>query len=204
MCGYLIGSVNLSILVSRFVGKVDIRTKGSGNAGGTNVSRVMGAKWGIGVIVLEILKAVLLGLFAKFVFPVDPFALGAIGPDLSGAFALFGCLLGNMYPCFHKFKGGKGVTTCGAVMVVLDYRVFLILLSIFLIVMLLSRMVSLGSICAATAMPFSVLFLYWGQSYAWSLVLITGLMAAGLIFRHTSNVRRILAGTDNKIFSKKK
>ena len=80
----------------------------------------------------------------------------------------------------------------------------LILLSIFLIVMLLSRMVSLGSICAATAMPFSVLFLYWGQSYAWSLVLITGLMAAGLIFRHTSNVRRILAGTENKIFSKKK
>lgn len=198
IAGYLVGSINLSVLVTKFIGKKDIRAIGSGNAGGTNVARAMGAKWGIAVIILDILKGVLIGLFAKYVFPADFLSLGRIGPEISGAICVFGVLLGNIFPCFFGFKGGKGVTTCAAVMVILDYKVFLILLSIFLITFFIGRMVSLGSILASLGMPISVWIIYHNQPYWWVLVIITALMAAILILRHSENIKRILKGTENK------
>ncbi len=198
VAGYLVGSINLSVLVTKFIGKKDIRAIGSGNAGGTNVARAMGAKWGIAVIILDILKGVLIGLFAKYVFPADFLSLGRIGPEISGAICVFGVLLGNIFPCFFGFKGGKGVTTCAAVMVILDYKVFLILLSIFLITFFIGRMVSLGSILASLGMPISVWIIYHNQPYWWVLVIITALMAAILILRHSENIKRILNGTENK------
>ena len=198
IAGYLVGSINLSVLITKFIGKKDIRAIGSGNAGGTNVARAMGAKWGIAVIILDILKGVLIGLFAKYVFPADFLSLGRIGPEISGAICVFGVLLGNIFPCFFGFKGGKGVTTCAAVMVILDYKVFLILLSIFLITFFIGRMVSLGSIIASLGMPISVWIIYHNQPYCWVLVIITALMAAILILRHSENIKRILNGTENK------
>lgn len=198
VAGYLVGSINISVLVTKFIGKKDIRSVGSGNAGGTNVARAMGAKWGIAVIIIDILKGVLIGLFAKYLFPVDPLSLGVIGPEISGAICVFGVLLGNIFPCFFGFKGGKGVTTCAAVMVILDYKVFLILLSVFLVTFFIGRMVSLGSIIASLGMPVSVWIVYHNQPYYWVLVIITGLMAAILILRHSENIKRIIKGTENK------
>ncbi len=198
VAGYLVGSINISVLVTKFIGKKDIRSVGSGNAGGTNVARAMGAKWGIAVIIIDILKGVLIGLFAKYLFPVDPLFLGVIGPEISGAICVFGVLLGNIFPCFFGFKGGKGVTTCAAVMVILDYKVFLILLSVFLVTFFIGRMVSLGSIIASLGMPISVWIVYHNQPYYWVLVIITGLMAAILILRHSENINRIIKGTENK------
>ena len=196
--GYLVGSINISVLVTKYIGKKDIRSIGSGNAGGTNVVRAMGAKWGIAVILLEIFKGVLIGLFAKYVFPADHLALGEIGPEISGAVCVFGVLLGNIFPCFFGFKGGKGVTTCAAVMAILDYRVFIILVSLFLFVFIISRMVSLGSITASLGMPVSVWIIYNGKPYWIVLLIITGLMAAILIIRHIENIKRIVSGTENK------
>lgn len=198
VAGYLVGSINISVLVTKFIGKKDIRSVGSGNAGGTNVARAMGAKWGIAVIIIDILKGVLIGLFAKYLFPVDPLSLGVIGPEISGAICVFGVLLGNIFPCFFGFKGGKCVTTCAAVMVILDYKVFLILLSVFLVTFFIGRMVSLGSIIASLGMPISVWIVYHNQPYYWVLVIITGLMAAILILRHSENIKRIIKGTENK------
>lgn len=206
--GYLVGSVNLSILVTKYIGKFDIHTKGSGNAGGTNVIRTMGAKWGVPVIVLEMSKAFVVGLVAKFAFPADIFGLD--GPDaytgavISGVVAVFGCLLGNKFPCFHGFKGGKGVATLGALLAVLDCRVFL-LLALFFIVFLISHMVSLSSIAAAISVPIFVAIVYWGQPYFWVLVLLTAAMSGLVIWNHHANIVRILHGQENKFqFGKKK
>ncbi len=196
--GYFVGSINFSVLVTKFIGKKDIRSIGSGNAGGTNVARAMGAKWGIAVILMEILKGVVLGLFAKHFFPADHLALGVLGDEISGAVGVFGVLIGNIYPCFFGFKGGKGVTTCAAVIAILDYRVFIILVSLFLIVFFISRMVSLGSIVASLGMPISIYVIYPGQPYWWVLCCIVGLMALILIIRHHTNIVRIFKGTENK------
>lgn len=198
LLGYIVGSINFSVLVTKFIGKKDIRSIGSGNAGGTNVARAMGAKWGVAVIIMEILKGVLVGLFAKYIFPADHLALGVLGDEISGAVAVFGVLIGNIYPCFFGFKGGKGVTTCAAVIAILDYRVFIILVSLFLIVFFIGRMVSLGSIIASLGMPISIFIVYHGQPYWWVLCIIVGIMALTLIWRHSSNIVRIFKGTENK------
>ena len=203
--GYLIGSINLSIVVTKYIGKFDIRTRGSGNAGGTNVARTMGAKWGIGVIVAEISKGFIVGLLAKYIFPGDIFGIGETGAVISGAVAVLGCLIGNTYPCFHGFKGGKGVTTCAAIMGVVDYKILIILVAVFLIVFFASRMVSLGSVIASIGMPVSTYIVYRGKPYFYILVIITSLMCISLIWNHRGNIKRILNGTENKFsFGRKK
>ncbi len=203
--GYLVGSVNLSIVVTRYIGKFDIRTRGSGNAGGTNVARTMGAAWGISVIIVEIAKGFAAGLLAKYLFPGDVFGVGEVGAVISGCVAVFGCMLGNRFPCFHGFKGGKGVTTCAAVMGVLDWRILLVLVVVFLTVFFISRMVSLASMIASVGMPISTAFIYRDSPFWWVLVIITLLMCLLLIFNHKSNIKRIISGTENKFnFGKKK
>lgn len=203
--GYLVGSVNLSIVVTRYIGKFDIRTRGSGNAGGTNVARTMGAAWGISVIIVEISKGFAAGLLAKYLFPGDVFGIGEVGAVISGCVAVFGCMLGNRFPCFHGFKGGKGVTTCAAVMGVLDWRILLVLVVVFLTVFFISRMVSLASMIASVGMPISTAFIYRDSQFWWVLVIITLLMCLLLIFNHKSNIKRIISGTENKFnFGKKK
>lgn len=203
--GYLVGSVNLSIVVTRYIGKFDIRTRGSGNAGGTNVARTMGAAWGISVIIVEIAKGFAAGLLAKYLFPGDVFGIGEVGAVISGCVAVFGCMLGNRFPCFHGFKGGKGVTTCAAVMGVLDWRILLVLVVVFLTVFFISRMVSLASMIASVGMPISTAFIYRDSQFWWVLVIITLLMCLLLIFNHKSNIKRIISGTENKFnFGKKK
>lgn len=204
LLGYIVGSINFSVVVTKYIGKIDIRQKGSGNAGGTNVARVMGAKWGITVIVVEILKCILVGLFAKYIYPVDPLSLGELGPVISGSIAVLFCLFGNIFPIFHRFKGGKGVTTCGAVMAVLDYRVFIVLVSLFLIVFFISKMVSLGSIIASLGMPVSVALIYSGKPYWWVLLVVVSIMTGSLILKHSVNIKRIINGTENKFNLRKK
>lgn len=196
--GYLLGSINLSVLVTKYVGKTDIRAHGSGNAGGTNVVRVMGAKWGIAVMALEILKGVILGFVARYAWPVDPLLLGDIGPQVSGAIAVIGVMFGNMYPCFHGFKGGKGVTTCGALAIVIDWRIFLILFSLFLTIFFITKIVSIASIIASVCVPVTVAFVYFKTENWWLLCAICAVNTIMLIVRHSSNIVRIINGTENK------
>lgn len=196
--GYLFGSVNLSIIVTKYIGRFDIRKKGSGNAGGTNVARTMGASWGIAVMVFEILKGVIVGLLARYVWPVDPLSLGVLGPQITGAIAIIGVMIGNMYPCFHGLKGGKGVTTCGALMLVVDYRLFFVLFAIFVIVFLITHIVSVSSIIGSIGVPVSLAVVYHGQPYWWLLCAVAGVNTVMLIIRHRSNIKRLLHGTENK------
>lgn len=204
LCGYLVGSVNLSLIVTKYIGKVDIYKIGSGNAGGTNVARSMGLGWGITVMAAEILKSMVFGLIAKYLFPGDLFGLGNVGACLSGVILVAGCLMGNYFPCFAHFKGGKGVSVMGGLLIVLDYRIFLVVLATFLIVLLLFRMVSLSSLICGIVIPITVGLVYYGQpGWGW-MTGIVALMCASVWLRHAGNIRRILKGTERKISLKKK
>ncbi len=207
--GYLVGSVNLSRVVTKYIGKVDIYSVGSGNAGGTNVARSMGLGWGITVMAAEIAKSMVFGLLAKYVFPGDVFGFDAtgdsnVGACLAGVICVAGCLLGNYYPCFSHFKGGKGVSVMGGLLIVLDYRIFLAVLATFLLVLLLFRMVSLSSLVCGVVIPVTVGFVYYGQSgWIWLTATIT-VMCASVWVRHRGNLKRILTGTERKVSFKKK
>lgn len=199
LVGYLVGSVNLSLVVTKYIGKIDIYKVGSGNAGGTNVARSMGLGWGITVMAAEILKSMVFGLLAKYLFPGDVFGLGNVGACLAGVILVAGCLLGNYYPCFSHFKGGKGVSVMGGLLIVLDYRIFLAVLATFLLVLLLFRMVSLSSLICGIVIPLTVGFVYYGQpGWIWLTVVIF-LMCASVWLRHAGNIQRILNGTERKI-----
>lgn len=202
--GYFVGSVNLSLIVTKYIGKIDIYKVGSGNAGGTNVARSMGLGWGISVMAAEILKSMVFGLVAKYVFPGDVFGFGNVGACLAGVVLVVGCLLGNFYPCFAHFKGGKGVSVMGGLLIVLDYRIFLAVLATFLIVLLLFRMVSLSSLICGIVIPLTVGFVYYGQPGWGVLTGVIAVMCASVWFRHSGNIKRIFNGTERKISLGKK
>lgn len=202
--GYFLGSINLSVLVTKYIGKKDIRAYGSGNVGGTNVVRVMGSKWGIGVIAAEIFKGIALGFTARYLWPIDPLVLGELGPQITAAVSVIGIMFGNMYPCFHGFKGGKGVTTCAALAIVVDFRVFLVLFVLFVIIFLATRIVSISSIIAASLVPICVFFIYRGCNYCMLLCFVCAVNSIMLVIRHRSNIKRLINGTENKFsFGKK-
>lgn len=196
--GYLLGSINLSVLVTKYIGKTDIRAHGSGNAGGTNVVRVMGAKWGISVMAMEILKGVILGFIARFLWPIDPLALGELGPQVMAAIAVIGIMFGNMYPCFHGFNGGKGVTTCGALAIVVDWRIFLTLFAVFLTIFFITKIVSISSIIVSICVPICVALIYFGKDYWYVLCAVCAVNSVMLVWRHRSNIKRLINGTENK------
>ena len=204
--GYLVGSVNLSLVVTKYIGKIDIYSVGSGNAGGTNVARSMGLGWGIAVMAAEIGKSMVFGCLAKYVFPGDVLGFGdPVGPAFTGALLVSGCILGNFFPCFAHFKGGKGVSVMGGFLIVLDPRIFLIVFATFLVVLLLSRMVSLGSLFCGLVIPVCVGIFYYGNEGWILLTVLSAVICAGIWIRHAGNIKRILTGTERKIsFGKSK
>lgn len=204
LVGYLVGSVNLSLVVTKYIGKINIYSVGSGNAGGTNVARSMGLGWGIAVMAAEIVKSMIFGCLAKYLFPGDLFGLGNVGACLIGVCCVAGCLLGNYFPCFAHFKGGKGVSVMGGLLIVLDYRIFLAVLATFLLVLLLFRMVSLSSLICGIVIPVTVGFVYYGQPGWELLTAVVALMCASVWVRHAGNIKRILKGTERKISLGKK
>lgn len=183
--GYLVGSLNSAILVSRFY-KKDIRNEGSKNAGLTNVLRVLGKKAAIAVLLLDLLKGVITtGL--GYILVKDQLS----GALVAGIFTV----IGHIFPVFFKFKGGKGILISLSVLLMTDWRIALIGLGIFIIIVGLTRYVSLGSI---TAMFLSPLFA-WLFNHEPFFIISMGFLAALTIFMHRSNVRRLLNGTENKL-----
>lgn len=193
---YLIGSLNFAIIVSRLRFKSDIRTQGSGNAGSTNAFRVMGKKWGVVVGLGDIAKgtaAVLAGGFASGALGIEE----NIGRLVAGMFAI----AGHCFPLYFKFKGGKGVLTTATVMLFIDWRMAVIALGTFGVLVLLFRYISLGSIIAAITLPISAFFLL-DRSLGFRL--LTVVLAAALVLLHRKNIVRLIRGTESKIGSKKK
>ncbi len=182
--GYLLGSVNLAIIVSRFIKKRDVRDCGSKNAGATNVARVFGMKMGVLTLAGDFLKTLAAMLVGRFLYD-----------DMGVAVAIAACLVGHCWPVYFGFKGGKGVAAGGCVILIIDWRAFLIILAVFIVTFAITRIVSVSSLAAALAAPISVTLL----GNAEGPFVILAFFAAILVwFNHRSNIVRIMNGTEKR------
>lgn len=198
--GYLLGSCPNGFLVSRARG-VDIREHGSGNIGATNVLRVLGKKWGYLVFALDCLKGFLAVRVA--------FALVSTGGpwpaqrEIIGIVAGVACILGHTFPVWLRFRGGKGVATSAGVLLGLMPIAMLSVLAVWIVLFQLTRYVSLASIGAAVALPiFVFLFLQIKLLTGASLLPFSILIAGVVIWRHRSNIQRLLQGKENRFGQK--
>ena len=190
VASYLLGCCNTSIIISKYFLKDDVRNHGSGNAGLTNFYRVFGAKRILYVILADMLKtvvAVLLGgaLLGHFCAQL------LLGRLLGGIF----CMLGHMYPAMFRFKGGKGVLAGGTMALFMGWKVALIVWGLFLVCLILSRYVSLGSLAAGIAFPFAMAGVYHSWLYT-----VLGAVGGGLIvWGHRANIGRLFRGEESKL-----
>ncbi|MCK4660365.1 MAG: glycerol-3-phosphate 1-O-acyltransferase PlsY [Phycisphaerae bacterium] len=204
---YLLGSIPFGLLVAKVCG-VDIRTVGSRNIGATNVSRTLGRPWGMLVFFLDVLKGLLPTLIAGL-------ALAEAGGEsgISQAWRNICVLavgitavLGHNYPVFLGFRGGKGVaTTLGIALGVYPELTCAALAAfgVWVVVTLISRYVSVGSMCAAVAFPLVLVLVFGRQegflANSWPLVVCSSLLAVMIIYRHRKNILRLREGTEQKI-----
>lgn len=217
--GYLLGSVSSSIIFTKIFGKTDIRTMGSGNAGMTNVLRSVGAKAAILTSILDFAKCVLASWIGRLVFQyvcganAAPAYLIQYGTLLAG----LACVLGHIYPLYFGFRGGKGILSTSAMMLVLDWRIFVLAVTVFVVTLLISKIISISSILAAASFPFTAFLTTY---YDWStkssgfgklpisyIIIVTGfavVFAALLIFKHRANIERLRNGTEKKVSVKHK
>ena len=185
---YFLGCFNGAVIVSKYILRDDVRTHGSGNAGLTNFYRTFGGPLTAVVILCDVLKAVIAVLIGAWIF-------GMMGNALLGKYwaALF-CLLGHMFPCMFHFKGGKGILSGGTIALMIDWRIALVVWGGFLILTVLTRYVSLGSLWAGASFP----FISW-YCYPDPLIVVLAFACGGLVvWQHRANIKRLLSGTENK------
>jgi len=182
---YLLGSVSSAIVIARLFGLKDPREVGSGNPGATNILRYGGKKAAILTLLGDMLKGTVPVLLAHM--------LGADSVIL--ALTMLAAFLGHVFPVFHGFKGGKGVATAFGALAAMNGWVGLALVGSWLVVAVATRYSSLSAITVAVLAPVYV----WWFVHEPALVLATGIMALLLLWRHRSNIRKLLAGTETKI-----
>ncbi len=206
LLSYLLGSFNFAIIVTRLFSHDDIREKGSGNAGATNVLRSQGKLPALLTTLGDIAKSFAAVLLSEYViFPLlGCAAYGRYGAYLAGLL----CIIGHLYPLYFGFRGGKGVLATLGMMLVLDWQVALISLGVFIILVVIFRMVSLGSVFAAVTMAITtfIKLKFFDGVTGGELGFCTAvavLIAALLIMKHTDNIKRIMNGTERKLGGKK-
>ena len=197
---YLIGSVNFSVIISKKMAGFDVREKGSGNAGSTNVLRTVGKKAAVLTLICDILKGVISILIAIFIGSI----VKDVNKELLVQIAGIAVVLGHTFPIFFGFKGGKGVATSLGVILMSNWQIGLICLVFALVLMALTRMVSLGSCGAAVLFPVLTIFITTGDNSHYLVnegnYIIFGIaMAVFVIFNHRSNLKRIYKGEENKL-----
>lgn len=201
---YLLGSLNFGVILSKGIEKDDIREHGSGNAGTTNMLRNYGKKLAIFTILGDMIKvAVAIGLsflIVKLTNVYDLISEANVDADmLIKSFSGFFCVLGHIFPCFFKFKGGKGVATAGGMVFIVDWKIALILLAIFIIIVAVTKYVSLGSIIIALLYPILIYLFY--KSFV--LTIIALIFTLIVIVAHRSNIKKLINHSENKINLKK-
>ena len=196
---YFCGCFNGAVIVSKYILRDDVRNHGSGNAGLTNFYRTFGGPLTLVVILTDVLKAVVAILVAKALFGAFVLSEPVVMTFAKYWGGLF-CLLGHMFPCMFGFKGGKGILSGGTVALMIDWRVALVVWGGFLVLAVLTKYVSLGSVWAAAAFPFATWFVYGDVVLA-----VMGLSMGGLVlYMHRGNVKRLLNGTESKFSLRKK
>ena len=226
---FLLGSIPFGLIISKVFYKTDIREHGSGNIGTTNAIRTMGKVGGYSVFVLDFGKGLLSGFLGIWIGQLffslhgygalasdltailAPFRLGPVGDplDLATQFSqvllavsFLGCVWGHIFSPWLKFKGGKGIAVAvGCLFVTFGVVGAVLELAIFIVLVVATRYVSVGSIAAALACPFFSLYFFWGDWLAFALCSLAGLT---VVWAHRENIKRVLSGTANRVGSKKK
>ena len=198
---YLIGSINFSVILSKKMAGFDVREKGSGNAGSTNMLRSVGKKAAAITLICDILKGVVSIGIAILLGNV----IENVNRELLLQIAGIAVVTGHTFPIFFGFKGGKGVATSLGILLMTNWQIGLICLVFALVLMALSKMVSLGSEGAAILFPVLVLFIHtnFTVSEGSSYLIYSIILAVIVAFNHRSNIKRILNGTENKLSFKK-
>lgn len=201
---YLLGSCNFGVIISKSLKKEDVRESGSGNAGTTNMMRTYGKTLGILTIIGDIAKVFVAIWIAFKIMSVEEIKMifdrisdnpQCVLKSFAGLFAV----AGHIFPCFFKFKGGKGVATSGGMVIMIDWRIALILFVIFVLIILITRYVSLGSIIMAVLYP-----VFMGVFYKdLGLVIISLVFTVIVVTAHRENIKKLINHTENKIGSKK-
>ncbi len=213
LISYLLGSVNFAIIFTKLFINDDIRRHGSGNAGMTNVLRIVGSLPAILTFVFDFLKSVISVLATTWIVSSvcqDPEIVRFLS-YLSG----FVCILGHLFPVFFGFRGGKGIVTAAGMICVTDWRVFIAILAVFGVVFLMRRIISLASISCAVAFPvltFVFKFLVDSEAFGGDIPVANALLVtlvalvAGIvvIIKHSENIKRLIAGTEKPIQPKKR
>ena len=195
LAAYLLGSIPTGFLVAQTRG-IDIRTVGSGNIGATNTLRVLGKPAGLFVLFMDAFK----GWLA--VVPITLITATLFGRPMSGTsletaqiIAGLCAILGHNYTCWLQFKGGKGIATSAGVLIALVPWALLLIFALFLVILLLTRYVSLGSITASAALPLAS----WITGESLAKVIVTGAMGALAIYKHRENITRLTNGTERRL-----
>ena len=184
--GYLLGSISTGVVISKYFAKTDIRTQGSGNAGTTNMLRILGRKLALFTFIGDMLK----GIIAVFI------GKELIGGELGGLLGVVGAVLGHYYPLYFGFKGGKGIATSfGSLLFVFPVQA-LLAFTVFLILVGVTHYVSVGSVAAAIVLPLLVVFTRFSDPTLW---IITVCIGASVVWRHRANIKRLMNHTENKL-----
>lgn len=205
LLSYLLGSCNSAIIVGKLIQKKDIRDYGSHNAGLTNTLRCFGKGCAALTLIGDLGKGIVAVLLSKGLFHLLQVGFTpAMDLQLVGYIAGIFAILGHVFPLYYGFKGGKGVLVGVSVFLVIDWRVFCILIGIFIIVLILTKYVSLGSIIASACCPVVTFLMQHFRAEPlplWYQLVNTGmaaLMAGWVIFMHRSNMERLRSGTENR------
>ncbi len=197
---YFCGCFNGAVIVSKYILRDDVRNHGSGNAGLTNFYRTFGGPLTFVVILTDVLKAVAAILIAKQLFFAG-YAVYFSAAESAQFWIVFAkywaalfCLLGHMFPCMFHFKGGKGILSGGAIAIMMDWRIALVVWGGFLILAILTKYVSLGSVWAGASFPFATWY-----CYPYPMIVALAFLIGGLVvWQHRGNIVRLIHGNENK------
>ena len=198
---YLIGSINFSVIISKKIAGFDVREKGSGNAGSTNMLRSVGKGAAALTLLCDVLKGVVAILIAIGIGNLVQSADKGLLVQIAG----IAVVIGHTFPIFFGFKGGKGVATSLGILLMTNWQIGLICLVFALVLMALTQMVSLGSCAAAVLFPVLTLFIkdHYIVAEGGSYFIYSVILAVIVLYNHRSNIKRMLNGTENKLSLKK-
>jgi glycerol-3-phosphate acyltransferase PlsY len=205
LISYLLGSIPSSLWVGQIFHKTDIRKHGSGNLGTTNAFRILGWKSGLSVLVLDFMKGFVSSKWvAVYAFQIGNGPIAPPGWE-ADAFLMITCglmaVIGHMFPIFANFKGGKGAATACGMLFGIEPISISISFGLFIIIVLTTRYVSLASMTSSFIYPITLLIMRYGFNYFvdGSIIIFAIIIASGIIYKHKSNIRRLINGTENRV-----